>query len=109
VGELLSRLEVIFREWLNESQKRPQPDPLDPRRKPLPCYFNTGCGLYTDGLTALEVADDRIGLAKWDQDGSRRIYDQGCLSSFIDMVTREVEQVEPAAIMAPALKWAATL
>lgn len=109
VGELLGRLEKIFREWLCESQKRPQPDPLDPSRKPLPCYFNTGCGLYTDGLTSLEIADDQVSLAKWDLDGRRYVYDSGCLSSYIESVTEAADFFEPAAVMSSSVKWAATL
>jgi hypothetical protein len=41
-------------------------DAVDPGVEPLPCYFNSGCGLYTDGMTALEIDDDNIRLVKWD-------------------------------------------
>ncbi|GAH53428.1 unnamed protein product, partial [marine sediment metagenome] len=33
--------------------------------KPLPCYFNTGCGLYRKGLTNIEIEGDKIRLIKW--------------------------------------------
>ena len=33
--------------------------PVEEEGEPLPCYFNTGCGTYTDGLTALEIAPGR--------------------------------------------------
>jgi UDP-2,3-diacylglucosamine pyrophosphatase LpxH len=32
---------------------------------PIPCYFNSGCCCYQDGLTAIEIADDQIALVKW--------------------------------------------
>jgi len=33
--------------------------------KPLPCYFNTGCGHFRDGITNIEIEGDRIRLIKW--------------------------------------------
>jgi len=63
------------------------------RGKPLPCYFNCGCGLYPDGLTALEIEDDVIRLAKWHNklvnNRYREIYEDGngkTLSDFIKEV-----------------------
>lgn len=60
-------------------------DSLD--TNPLPCYFNTGCGLYKDGLTLLEIVDDRIKLVKWNKHNSEdqyRIYGESSLSDCID-------------------------
>ncbi len=34
--------------------------------EPLPCFFNSGCALYTDGVTGLEIADEQIKLVKWE-------------------------------------------
>lgn len=34
-------------------------------RDPVPHYFNTGCALYTDGLTVIEIASNKIKLVKW--------------------------------------------
>jgi hypothetical protein len=34
----------------------------------FPCYFNSGCGLYTNGMTAIEIASDQIRLVKWCND-----------------------------------------
>lgn len=54
---------------------------------PSPCYFNTGCGLYKDGLTLLEVVDDKIKLVKWNKNpysGLFRLYGETSLSSCID-------------------------
>jgi UDP-2,3-diacylglucosamine pyrophosphatase LpxH len=35
---------------------------------PLPIYFNTGCGIYEDGITGIELADNNIKLVKWQRD-----------------------------------------
>lgn len=31
----------------------------------LPLYFNTGCCLYEDGLTGIEIAEGKLSLVKW--------------------------------------------
>jgi UDP-2,3-diacylglucosamine pyrophosphatase LpxH len=43
--------------------------PLDKEADLTPCYFNDGCGLYTDGITALEIEDDAIRLVRWSRVG----------------------------------------
>lgn len=35
--------------------------------KPKPYYFNTGCGLYTKGITAIELDQQNIQLVKWER------------------------------------------
>ncbi len=40
------------------------------RGKPLPCYFNTGCGHFNDGITNIEIEGDKIRLIKWHKDNS---------------------------------------
>ena len=37
---------------------------------PLPCYFNTGSGLYRKGITNIEIEGDKIRLIKWQRDKS---------------------------------------
>jgi len=32
---------------------------------PLPCYFNTGCGHFNNGITNIEIEGDKIRLIKW--------------------------------------------
>lgn len=32
---------------------------------PAPNYFNTGCALYSDGITVIEIVHDTISLVKW--------------------------------------------
>ena len=37
---------------------------------PSPCYFNTGCGHFRDGITNIEIEGDKIRLIKWHKDKS---------------------------------------
>jgi len=42
--------------------------PLDGKGQVVPCYFNSGCGLYTTGITAIEIkgaGDGEIRLVFW--------------------------------------------
>ena len=45
-------------------------NPLETNREPLPCYFNSGSGLYRKGITNIEVEKDKIRLIKWQADVS---------------------------------------
>ena len=38
------------------------------RGTPLPCYFNTGCGHFNDGITNIESEGNKIRLIKWHKD-----------------------------------------
>ena len=40
---------------------------------PLPCYFNTGCALYDDGATMVEMDQGEIRLVKWSRSDLERI------------------------------------
>ena len=64
-------------------------NPLVTKGKPLPCYFNTGSGLYRKGITNIETERDKIRLIKWHNNNSfpleeRRIklWEDGNLSEF---------------------------
>jgi len=41
--------------------------PVAGRDVPGPNYFNTGCGIYEDGITAIELTEDKIRLVKWNR------------------------------------------
>ena len=75
------------REWEDERDKGRVIDPAEDERDPLPCYFNTGCGLYSDGGTAIEIADDAITLVKWSReekgDKARKVFESRSLSEVI--------------------------
>lgn len=66
IQENLIKIEQKKRAWEDEKEKNRVIDPVDPDKDPLPCYFNSGCGLYTDGMTTLEIDNDDIRLVKWD-------------------------------------------
>ena len=65
---------------------------LDPGGRLKPCYFNSGCGLYSDGITTLEIDNDLIRLVKWHRDAtggdSFVVFKEGSLSDFVKEVTR---------------------
>lgn len=78
-------------ELADEEQKNRRISPTDPGREPKPCYFNTGCGLYDDGVTTIEIANDEISLVEWKRKvkkGMEKVeFDTGTLSQYIDDVT----------------------
>jgi hypothetical protein len=80
------------RELRHERRKKRDIDPAEPQGNPLPCYFNAGCALYTDGVTALEIAAGELRLVKWHKDTRRRppfhVYARGPLSTFSKAVTK---------------------
>ncbi|NQT24956.1 metallophosphoesterase family protein [candidate division KSB1 bacterium] len=62
---------------------------IDPSGDPLPCYFNTGCGIYSDGLTTLEIENDTIRLIKWECEETnprRKVYQSGKWSEIVEEV-----------------------
>lgn len=63
---------------------------VERKGKPLPCYFNTGCALYADGGTAIEIDNDEIKLTKWSRKNknkfSREIFEEESLSEFLKEV-----------------------
>ena len=63
---------------------------VDAEGAPRPCYYNSGCCLYNDGITALELADDAIRLVKWDKGATgevqRQIYQRGALDDILARV-----------------------
>lgn len=53
------------------------------RGMPLPCYFNTGCGHFRDGITNIEIEGDKIRLIKWWRNKEERrevLWDEESLS-----------------------------
>jgi UDP-2,3-diacylglucosamine pyrophosphatase LpxH len=43
--------------------------PVAGKAVPGPNYFNTGCGIYNDGITAIELTEQKIRLVKWNRAG----------------------------------------
>jgi len=71
----------------------------------LPCYFNSGCGVHTDGITGIEIEGGKIRLVKWlmddaqDEDAlvvqqqllfkiERKVYREAELSALIEQVRK---------------------
>lgn len=44
-----------------------------PEQDPVPCYFNSGCCCYSDGMTCLELEKGTIRLVAWKQPTGERI------------------------------------
>lgn len=72
---------------------RPDTPEYATKGEPLPCYFNTGSGLYRKGITNIEIKRDKIRLIKWKSDNSlsleeRRIklWEDGSLSDFKEKI-----------------------
>jgi hypothetical protein len=70
---LLREIEQREADLADEKKKGRQIDPLETGARPRPNYFNTGCALYTDGITAIEVDDDTIRLVKWSSKWSKMV------------------------------------
>ena len=43
-------------------------EPLENDAEATPCYFNTGCCLYDNGITSIEIDGTEIHLTKWEND-----------------------------------------
>jgi UDP-2,3-diacylglucosamine pyrophosphatase LpxH len=62
-GELRLELRRTVRELRVERRQRRDIPPVG--EGPLPLYYNCGCGLYRQGITALEVGPAELRLVKW--------------------------------------------
>ena len=89
VKKSLKKLRKLVREKTHEESRNRDIDPVDD--DPLPCYFNTGCGLYSNGITAIEIDDDNIRLVKWHRDETKYPrfveYKKGNLSKFVSKIS----------------------
>jgi len=93
VSAILSGLFMISKSlwyWWEELLRKRRIVPMDRKGYLKPCYFNAGCALYKDGITAIEIADDEICLVEWKRevkDGKEKEeFHTGKLSGFIDKV-----------------------
>lgn len=84
------KIEQLQREWEDEREKGRIIEPLDPGQSPVPCYFNSGCGLYSDGITVIEIEEDTIRLVKWSKysliGNPRQVFHEGKVSEFIEQI-----------------------
>jgi len=56
------------KEYIKEKKRNLLIESTESDGQPIPCYFNTGCALYEDGITGIEISDDKIKLVKWNRD-----------------------------------------
>jgi len=71
VNKLNKKIDKLKSELLDEEKKgRKYCRITAKRKKPLPCYFNTGCGLFRKGITNIEIEGDKIRLIKWKKNNS---------------------------------------
>jgi len=68
--ELYKEIEKLKADLLYEDKMLRNYNRLVRRGTPLPCYFNTGCGHFNDGITNIEIEGDKIRLIKWHKDYS---------------------------------------
>ncbi|MBM3187612.1 MAG: hypothetical protein FJZ90_02700 [Chloroflexi bacterium] len=80
----------LSEEYEEERSKGRVIETVDPNGAPRPCYYNSGCCLYTDGITALELADGEIRLVKWDKEASGEVQRHVYHSSTLDDVLARV-------------------
>jgi UDP-2,3-diacylglucosamine pyrophosphatase LpxH len=93
VRKNIKEIDSLTKELASEKLKAREIDPVEKHEIPLPCYFNCGCTLYSDGLTAIEIADDIVRLVKWhrkpEKDQLFEVYQDGngkTLSDFIQAI-----------------------
>jgi UDP-2,3-diacylglucosamine pyrophosphatase LpxH len=58
---------------VSRRQGLPRPFFEKPPKEPVPCYFNTGCCCYANGITCLEIEKGLIRLIKWQRRTGERI------------------------------------
>lgn len=87
--QMQEELRLVSDKIRDEEDKNRDIVPVEESGKPLPCYFNTGCGIFPDGITAIEIANDKIRLVKWPRKpvaAMPEIFQEGTLSQFIAAV-----------------------
>jgi len=66
--ELSKDINKLKNELYSEKRRGRDITPLETEGESLPCYFNTGCGLYRKGITNIEIERGKIRLIKWQSD-----------------------------------------
>jgi UDP-2,3-diacylglucosamine pyrophosphatase LpxH len=96
IAKNIKEIDKLTKELASEKLEAREIDPVEKRGIPLPCYFNCGCTLYSDGLTTLEIADDIVKLVKWHRQPKKdqpfEIYQDGhgqTLSDYIKAIKNQ--------------------
>lgn len=89
----IRKIDELTRILEDEKSKGRIIEAIDPDQEPLPCYFNTGCGVYSDGLTALEICEDQIRLVKWSRHSIPDGKDYECYQE--DKFSKLIQKIDP--------------
>lgn len=86
VATLRTKLRRLRKRLEKERKRGRDIDPVED--DPMPCYFNTGCGVFSGGITAVEIEQDSIRLVKWQRDSAedppREELKAGSIRSFLE-------------------------
>ncbi len=93
IKENKKKIKELNKKLKEEKKKNRAIDPTALEIDPLPCYFNTGCGLFTTGITCIEIKNDEIRLVKWHNNKKKEsmyeIYEHGSLHEFYEQINEE--------------------
>jgi len=74
IKKLSKRIDKLRSKLLDEKKKDRKYNKIPAKGKePLPCYFNTGCGLFKKGITNIEIEGDIIRLIKWEKNKRKEL------------------------------------
>jgi len=74
IKKLSKRIDKLRSKLLDEKKKDRKYNKIPTKGKePLPCYFNTGCGLFKKGITNIEIEGDIIRLIKWEKNKRKEL------------------------------------
>ena len=86
--DLRRKLTKVRKMHEDEKDKGRDIDPMEDN--PKPCYFNTGCALYTGGITVIEIDKDVLRLIKWHRrhyrEQRREILKEGNIGRFLSEI-----------------------
>jgi UDP-2,3-diacylglucosamine pyrophosphatase LpxH len=69
VESIKEQIKMLTKEIREEKKGGRKIIPVAGKCVPGPNYFNTGCGIYNDGITAIELTEQQIRLVKWNRAG----------------------------------------
>ncbi len=87
INKLSKRIDKLRSELLDEEKKGRKYYRMTAKGKePLPCYFNTGCGLFKKGITNIEIEGDKIRLIKWKKNKRKVLWKEKSLSEIREKI-----------------------
>lgn len=63
--EISKKIKELKKEKKKEKSRGRDINSLEPDGELIGCYFNTGCGIFKNGITSIEIEKDKIRLVKW--------------------------------------------